>query len=101
MAEKNGDGSVTPIRARRPVTAATLWYPRPVVVHPGPLSAVPGASVVRAGERTSVYLSDLAAAVKAVTVSIPAPGRAWRRRSLAGHASNCSSPRVMSGTHGE
>ncbi len=48
------------------MAAIRLWYPRSVVVHPGPLSAVPAGVWCMPGERTSVYLStDLAAAVKA------------------------------------
>ena len=38
---------------------------------------------------------------EAATVSIPTPGRAWRRRSLARHADYRGSARVASGTHGE
>jgi len=34
-------------------------------------------------------------------VSIPAPRRAWRSRSLAGHVNNGSSPRATAGTDGE
>jgi len=46
-------GSAALIRDCRSATASRLWYPRPVMVYPRPLNAVPGAGVVHAGERTS------------------------------------------------
>ena len=53
-----------------------VWYPRPVVVYPYPLNAVPERVWYMPGERTSVYLAaDLAAAVKAAGQPLAELGR--------------------------